>query len=167
MFKSFRTAAALIAAVTGTACALPAFAADTAHDTAGVKVGVLQCQAAGGWGLILGSSRAVDCTFQPTADRTEHYTGSLTKIGMDLGYKGPGQMVWTVIAPTASMAPGALAGNYGGVTAGASAGIGVAAHAMTGGSDRQVALQPLSVEGNVGLNASAGIAGLNLAYAGS
>lgn len=128
---------------------------------------MLQCEAAGGWGLILGSSRAVDCTFQPTADRTEHYTGSLTKIGMDIGYKGRGEMVWTVIAPTASMAPGALTGSYGGVTAGATAGIGVAAHAMTVGSDRQVALQPLSVEANSGLNASAGVAGLNLTYAGS
>jgi hypothetical protein len=166
MIRNITKIAALLATVAGVAAASPSFAADT-QDTSGVKVGVLECTAAGGWGLILGSSRAVDCTFQPTADRTERYTGTLNKIGMDIGYKGRGEMVWTVIAPTASMAPGALAGNYGGLTAGATAGVGVAAHAMTGGSDKHVALQPLSVEGNTGLNASAGIAGLNLTYVGS
>ncbi len=166
MNSNSKIIAALLAACAGAATAAPSFAAGT-QDASGVKVGVLQCTAAGGWGLILGSSRAVDCTFSPTEATTEHYRGSLTKIGMDIGYKGRGEMVWTVVAPTATMAPGALAGAYGGVAAGAPAGVGVAAHAMTGGSQRQLALQPLSVEGNTGLNASAGVAGLNLTYVGS
>lgn len=156
-----RKIAALVAA-----CASLAGAPNLAHasETPGVKVGVLQCSAAGGWGYILGSSRSVDCTFQPTEARTEHYRGSLTKIGMDVGYKGRGQMVWTVIAPTADMAPGALAGGYAGATAGATVGVGLAAHAMIGGSDKQFSLQPLSVEGNTGLNASAGLGALSLTY---
>ncbi len=133
MIRNITKIAALLATVAGVAAASPSFAADT-RDASGVKVGVLQCTADGGWGLILGSSRAVDCTFSPTEATTEHYKGSLTKIGMDIGYKGRGEMVWTVVAPTASMAPGALAGSYGGVTAGATAGVGIAAHAMTGGS---------------------------------
>lgn len=161
----FRNFASFLAAMAGVACASPSFAEPTA-DTAGVKVGVLQCATAGGWGYILGSSRAVDCTFSPTEAVTEHYKGSLTKIGLDIGYKGKGAMVWTVVAPTDSMAPGALAGSYGGVTAGAAFGLGVSANAMIGGSERHVALQPLSVEGSTGVNASAGIGGLNLTYVG-
>ena len=163
--SQFRNFAAFLAAMAGVACASPTFAATT-PDAPGVKVGVLQCTAAGGWGLILGSSRAVDCTFSPTEAVTEHYKGSLNKIGMDIGYKGKGELVWTVIAPTDSMAPGSLAGSYGGVTAGASFGLGVSANAMIGGSERHVALQPLSVEGNTGINASAGVGGLNLTYVG-
>lgn len=162
----FNTAAALIASATALVCAAPSYAADKA-DTSGVKVGVLECSTAGGWGLILGSSRAVECTFQPTADRTERYRGSLNTVGMDIGYRGPGEMVWTVVAPTGSMAPGALAGGYGGIAANATAGIGVGARAMIGGSDHHVALQPLSVEGSTGLDASAGLSGLNLTYVGS
>ena len=71
-------------------------------------------------------------------------------------------MVWTVIAPTANLAPGALAGRYGGATAGATVGVGLAANALVGGSHRSIALQPLSIEGNQGLNIAAGVAEVTL-----
>jgi hypothetical protein len=153
-------AAAVLSLVTGAAAVAPAFA----QEEGGVKIGVLECQTHGGWGYILGASRKVDCTYQPTADRVERYTGSMTKIGLDLGYKGPGGMAWAVFAPTTSMAPGALAGRYAGATASAAAGVGVGAHAMIGGSEKQVALQPLSFEGETGLNVAAGLGALQLTY---
>ncbi len=62
------------------------------------------------------------------------------------------------------MAPGSLAGNYGGVTAGATVGVGLGANVLVGGSNNSIALQPLSIEGNTGLNVAAGIADITLKF---
>ena len=70
--------------------------------------------------------------------------------------------MWTVVAPTAALAPGALAGNYVGGTASATVGVGVGANALVGGSSNSIALQPLSVEANRGLNVAAGVAAMTL-----
>ncbi len=46
-----------------------------------------------------------------------------------------------------------------------SARIGANAHALVGGSGNSFALQPLSLEGQQGVNLAAGVAGLELRYA--
>jgi len=71
-------------------------------------------------------------------------------------------MVWAVFAPAKSVRRGALAGEYGGVSASIAAGYGVGANALLGGFKKSIALQPLSVEGIKGLTLAAGIAGLTL-----
>ena len=73
-------------------------------------------------------------------------------------------IVWGVVAPSASLAPGSLAGNYAGATASAAVGAGLGANALIGGSNQQIALQPLSIEGQTGLNVAAGIASMALRY---
>jgi hypothetical protein len=73
-------------------------------------------------------------------------------------------IVWGVIAPTANLGPGSLAGNYAGASAGAAVGAGLGANALIGGSNQQIALQPLSIEGQTGLNVAAGIASIVLRY---
>ena len=60
---------------------------------------------------------------------------------------------------------GALAGNYAGGTASATVGVGVGANVLIGGSSQQVTLQPVSVEGSIGLNVAAGIGAVELVYA--
>ncbi|HLY77785.1 MAG TPA: DUF992 domain-containing protein [Caulobacteraceae bacterium] len=127
----------------------------------GVKVGTLSCHQAGGWGMIVGSTRRVQCAFD-NGYRVEHYAGSITRIGMDVGYQRSGTLVWSVIAPHVDMSRGALAGHYGGITAGASVGVGLGANALVGGLDRSFALQPVSVEGTTGLHAAAGVGGMTL-----
>ena len=127
----------------------------------GVKVGTLACRQEAGWGLVLGSSRRLRCTFT-NGERIEHYEGSVTKVGVDLGYQGAGTLVWSVIAPHSDTPRGALSGHYGGVTAGAAVGVGLGANALIGGFDRSIALQPVSVQGTTGLEVAAGIAGMTL-----
>jgi hypothetical protein len=130
-----------------------------------VKAGVLSCEVSGGWGFVFGSSKDMDCNFSSGAGADEHYTGTINKYGVDIGFTRGGIMVWAVFAPTGTLAPGSLAGGYGGVTAGAAVGVGANAHALVGGSNNTVALQPLSVEGQTGLNVAAGVAGLTLVAA--
>ena len=141
-----------------------AFTQPAAAKEAGVKLGVLQCNQAGGWGFVIGSSRRVNCTFSPTPARVERYVGEINKFGVDIGYQRSGVLIWAVLAPTNNIAPGALQGSYGGVTAGASVAIGVAANGLVGGLGRSFTLQPVSIEGTTGLNVAAGIAGMNLRY---
>ncbi len=130
----------------------------------GVKVGTLSCNVAGGWGAVIGSSRRVNCVFSPSHYTVERYTGHITKIGMDIGYRRSGTIVWGVFAPTDRLGRGDLHGSYGGVTASATIGVGLGANALIGGSNHTVALQPLSIEGSTGLNIAAGIGGLDLYY---
>jgi hypothetical protein len=61
-----------------------------------------------------------------------------------------------------SIAPSDLAGNYSGVQAGASFGVGLGTNAMTGGSNNSFALQPVSPQAQTGLNVAAGLSGLAL-----
>ena len=158
MTSRFRTTIGVAALSLGVAMAIP-------HaEAAGVKVGVLNCNVAEGYGFILGSSKNVRCTYVPNNGRAEHYMGSISKVGVDIGYTKGGLLVWAVIAPSSDMKPGALEGGYGGVAASATVGVGVGANVLVGGFDKSVALQPISIEGNTGLNVAAGIAALDLKY---
>ena len=157
MSKRMRLIASLAAAFAGIAALAGPAAAQSA-----VKVGTLSCNVASGWGFIFGSSKAINCTYAGVGGSYEHYVGNITKFGADIGYTSGGILVWTVVAPVAVMHPGALAGNYAGATASATVAVGVGANALVGGSGNTIALQPLSIEGNTGLNVAAGVAQLSL-----
>jgi hypothetical protein len=137
--------------------------ATPARAQAGVKVGTLTCGVASGWGLILGSSKALTCTFSGP-NGNESYAGTISKFGVDIGYTQGGVLVWEVLAPTTGLAPGSLSGTYLGGTASATIGVGVGANALFGGSANTMALQPLSIEGNQGLNVAGGIGAVTLAW---
>jgi hypothetical protein len=128
-----------------------------------VKVGVLLCQMSPTIGLIIGSQQNLACTFMP--DRggpAERYAGSIGRIGLDIGITAGGQMAWAVYAPTTGIGPGGLAGSYVGASADVSLGVGVGANLLVGGSSNTAALQPLSVEGQIGANLALGVANLTL-----
>jgi hypothetical protein len=131
-------------------------------QAAGVKAGVLTCHETSGWGFIIGSTRDLSCVFSHPNGPPEHYTGKESQFGVDIGYQASAIIVWGVISGTANLAPGSLAGDYGGVTGSASVGAGLGANVLVGGSNQQVALQPVSVEGNTGLNVAGGIAAITL-----
>jgi Protein of unknown function (DUF992) len=130
----------------------------------GVQAGTLTCNVASGFGFIFGSSKAVNCTYAPVGGPPQHYTGSIDRFGVDIGYTSGGILVWTVLAPTTAPPPGALSGSYGGATAQATAGVGVGANVLVGGSNQTVSLQPLSIQGQTGLNVAAGVAALTLTF---
>ena len=133
-------------------------------QAAGVQIGTLTCQVEPGVGFVLGSSKDVNCNYRAAQGYEEHYVGNITKIGVDIGFTSGGRIIWGVFAPSSDVMPGALEGRYAGATAGATVGVGVGANVLLGGFDKSIALQPLSVEGNKGLNLAAGIGALNLRH---
>ncbi len=128
----------------------------------GVKVGMLTCHVHSGWGYVVGSSKGMDCVYHPNGRHEDRYTGNISKLGVDIGYTSGGTLVWDVIAPSSDTRAGALQGEYGGAVASATAGIGIGANVLIGGFDKSIALQPVSVEGNTGLDISGGIGEMTL-----
>jgi hypothetical protein len=147
----------LLPALALTALLVPA-AAGTAQ--AAVRTGTLTCDIGGGIGVILGSSKPVACRYTAFDGLTELYNGTVRKFGVDVGFTWSGRIVWAVFEP--GREHGSLAGNYAGVSAEASVGAGVGANVLLGGGNGSVTLQPISVQGQTGLNAAAGIGTLNI-----
>ncbi|MGU3574870.1 DUF992 domain-containing protein [Brucellaceae bacterium C25G] len=131
------------------------------------QVGVLTCDIAPGIGVIIGSRQELDCTFKPAARgaATEHYSGQITKIGLDIGFTNGGQLAWAVWAPTVRP-EGALKGSYVGASANAAIGIGAGTNILTGGTWKTISLQPISVQGQKGLNLAVGVSNFRLKYNG-
>ncbi len=155
MFRSAFAASIGIAAILGI------MAGPTAAQPARVQVGTLACSLSSSVGLIVGSQRNVNCIFHSDSVPDEAYTGTLTRVGLDIGVTSGGQILWAVFANT-NRYGGMLTGTYGGATAEVSVAAGLGANVLVGGSNRTVALQPLSVQGQVGLNVGAGIGSLEL-----
>lgn len=129
-----------------------------------IEVGRLECSVEGGVGLIIGSSRDAVCTFFPAAEdgMVDTYVGTVNRIGLDIGITDESVIQWLVFAPTSDLAPGALAGQYVGVGGEATVGVGLGANALLGGSEDTIALQPVSIQGQTGLNVAVGITGFQL-----
>lgn len=133
-----------------------------AHAEGGIKLGMLVCDVSGSVGLILGGSEAASCTFQGP-NGSEMYRGRITQVGLDIGVTSGAVMSWAVFAP-GQVGKGALAGTYAGATANASVAVGLGANVLVGGSQNSIALQPVSVEGEAGVNIAAGLAAFTLEY---
>ena len=129
-----------------------------------VKAGIMTCNVAGGFGFIFGSSRAVNCTFAPNGVAPQHYIGAINKFGVDIGYVESAVMAWAVLAPATNPGPGSLAGTYVGATGSASIGVGIGANVLFGGFGNSISLQPLSIEGDKGVNVAGGIAEMTLTF---
>jgi hypothetical protein len=148
---TFIAAAALAAVLTSPANAQPGR----------VQVGTLNCSLSSSVGLVVGSQRNVNCLFKADNAPDEAYTGTMTRIGLDVGVTSGGVIIWAVFAGTDRYA-GMLSGNYVGATAEMSIAVGLGANVLVGGSNRSVALQPLSVQGQVGFDIAAGVGELDL-----
>lgn len=123
----------------------------------GVRIGYLDCSIGGGIGYVFGSSKPVDCDFHSTIGRgrSDHYSGTIRRVGVDLGFTSQARLVWAVFAPTAGYHEGSLGGLYQGASAEATVGVGVGTNILYGGTKGSIELQPISLQGQVGLNVAA------------
>lgn len=134
---------------------------DTAK-AATLESGTLKCEVKSGVGFIIGSTKDAYCVFYKTDGTTEAYHGTIKKFGLDIGFTSGGIMAWQVLASTTEFPPGELAGAYVGVDADASLGLGAGAKVLVGGSNNTVSLQPLSLQGQTGINVAVALAELDL-----
>ena len=136
-----------------------------AAQEANTTFGLLDCIVEGGTGFIIGSQKALICTFTSANKKVapETYVGVIKKFGLDVGPTSKTVLRWQVLAPTGNVyAPGVLAGNYSGVSAEATVVVGGGANLLVGGSSKTITLQPLSVQAQTGLNVAAGVTSFQL-----
>jgi Protein of unknown function (DUF992) len=127
-----------------------------------VRAGILQCQGGQNVGFVVGSVTSLECVFQSEGRRPEPYIATVRRYGVDLGFTDQTRFAWAVNAPAGRVGRGNLTGNYGGVGANASVGVGGGGNFLVGGPQNAYALQPISVQGQTGLNVTAGIADIEL-----
>jgi hypothetical protein len=150
----------LFAAVAAAAMLMTAGAAQAATQ---VKVGVLTCSVDPGIGFIIASSKDMTCKFKRDGHKSETYYGNISKLGIDIGVTGRTEIVWLVFSASSTQyGPGSLAGTYVGGSAEATLGVGLGGNFLVGGSKKGYALQPWSIQGQVGLNYSVAFSGLTL-----
>jgi Protein of unknown function (DUF992) len=124
-----------------------------------VQVGVLECRGGSSVGFIVGSVTNLGCVLRVNGAPDDSYVATIRKVGLDIGITQESALAWAVYAP---VGPGDLSGNYAGAQGSASIGVGLGGNVLVGGSANSIALQPLSVQGQVGLNLALGVEGLEL-----
>ena len=127
-----------------------------------VQVGVLECRGGASIGFIVGSVTNLGCVLRVEGMPEDRYVATIRKVGIDIGITEESALAWGVWAPVARLGPGDLSGNYAGADGSASVGVGAGGNVLVGGSNNSIALQPLSLQGQVGINVAAGLESLEL-----
>lgn len=148
----------------GFAAGIGTIATTTADaQTARSLIGTLTCKGGPSVGMIVGSQQTLGCVYQPVgSSRPREYMATITKVGIDIGFKNETTLIWQVLGSTDVTKGPLLVGEYGGVSAEASVALGVGANALVGGSSKSIVLQPVSVQGQTGLNVAVGVTGLKI-----
>ncbi len=127
-----------------------------------IQVGTLACDLGTTVGLLVGSRQRMNCLFHKNNGDLESYSGTFTRLGLDVGIVGAGRMAWTVFSRTSGVGPRALVGSYVGAAADASLSIGGGGNILVGGSRRAIMLQPVSLQIQTGINLAVGVGRLQL-----
>ena len=152
----------ILAGVAVTMLAASFAAAHAQQPMQRVQVGILECRGGSSVGFIVGSVTNLGCVLRVDGMPEDRYVATIRKVGLDIGITAESALAWAVYAPVARLGPGDLSGNYGGAQGSASIGVGLGGNVLVGGSANTIALQPLSVQGQVGLNLALGVEGLEL-----
>ena len=136
--------------------------ADAQAPPTWTQVGMLNCRLNPSIGFIIAGHQTMECRFTQDGFPPQAYEGALNTVGLNIGITAGGALAWAVFAPTAGAPAGALAGEYVGASGDIGIGLGVGANVLIGGSGRTIALQPVSVEGSVGVNVVLGVSALKL-----
>lgn len=155
--------AAIVAAGMILLAGLPVNVAHAQNPDATIRTGTLTCEGQPDLGLIVGSIEKLTCKYTPTAGSpVTAYAGTIGRIGLDLGIRGPSVLIWGVLATSTQIPGEALLGEFFGVAADASLGFGAGAQILVGGTAQSLVLQPLSVQGQIGINIAVSVASLTL-----
>ena len=157
MFRS-----TLLAGVAATLLVASVATAQAQQPMQRVQVGILECRGGSSIGFVVGSVTNLGCVLRVDGMPEDRYVATIRKVGLDLGITQESALAWGVFAPVTRLGPGDLAGNYAGAQGSASVGVGVGGNALIGGSGNSIALQPLSLQGQIGLNVAAGLESLEL-----
>jgi hypothetical protein len=133
------------------------------------QIGTLSCRVDPNIGFIIVGHQPMQCVYTQAPGALpqvppQSYDGALNTVGLSIGFSAGSVLGWAVFAPTTGVPAGALAGEYVGVSADVGVGLGAGANVLLGGSNRTIALQPLSLQGSAAVNVIAGVSSLKLRW---
>ena len=133
------------------------------------QIGTLSCRVDPNVSFIIVNHQPMQCMYNQAPGAvpqmpSQSYDGALNTVGLAIGVSAGSVLGWAVFAPTSGVPAGALAGEYVGVSADVGLGLGAGANVLLGGSNRTIALQPLSLQGSTALNVVAGVSSLQLRW---
>ena len=152
----------VLAGIAATLLAAPLAGVKAQQPMQRVQVGVLECRGGTSIGFIVGSVTNLGCVLRINGVPDDRYVATIRKVGVDIGITEETALAWGVYAPVAQLGPGDLSGNYAGAQGSATIGVGAGGNVLVGGSNNSIALQPLSLQGQVGLAVAAGLESLEL-----
>lgn len=133
-----------------------------AHANRPTRAGVLECEGRKTSGKLVMSQARLRCVFRSQGREPERYVAKVRRYGVDLGLTDETRMAWAVNAPVNDFGRSELRGRYGGLAANAAAIVGFGGNFLVRGSSRAAALQPISLQGQTGLNIAAGVTEVEL-----
>ena len=136
---------------------------NTTNANSRIYIGSLNCNVGGSTGYVLASRKSLDCVFlNKEGTESAQYTGSIDKVGVDIGYTKAVHTIWRVYSLGSTRGPYNLGGTYVGEQGTAAAGSQAGGNWIYGGPNAEVGMLASGVIQDAGYNLAAGIAAMTI-----
>ena len=137
---------------------------NTTNANSRIYIGSLSCNVGGSTGYVLASQKSLDCVFlSKDGLQSAEYTGSIDKVGIDIGYTRAVHTIWRVYSLGTDRGPSNIGGTYVGeqgtvVAADKQAG----GNWLYGGPNAEIGMVASGVTKDAGYNLATGVAALTI-----
>jgi hypothetical protein len=136
---------------------------NTTNANSRIYIGSLSCNVGGSTGYVLASRKTLDCVFlNKEGTESAQYTGSIDKVGIDIGYTRAVHTIWRVYSLGNVRGPNNLGGTYVGEQGTVAAGNQAGGNWIYGGPNAEVGMLASGVVQDAGYNLATGIAEMTL-----
>jgi hypothetical protein len=136
---------------------------NTTNANSRIYIGSLSCNVGGSTGYVLASRKTLDCVFlNKEGTESAQYTGSIDKVGIDIGYTRAVHTIWRVYSLGSVRGPNNLGGTYVGEQGTVAAGSQAGGNWIYGGPNAEVGMLASGVVQDAGYNLATGIAEMTL-----
>ncbi len=136
---------------------------NTTNANSRIYIGSLSCNVGGGTGYVLASRKTLDCVFlDKDGVLSAQYTGTIDKVGIDIGYTKAVHTIWRVYSLGSVRGPWNLSGTYVGEQGTVAAGAQAGGNWIYGGPNAEIGMLASGVVQDAGYNLATGIAAMTL-----
>ncbi len=137
---------------------------NTTNANSRIYIGSLSCNVGGSTGYVLASRKSLDCVFlDKEGVQSAHYSGSIDKVGIDIGYTRAVHTIWRVYSLGSVRGPYNLSGTYVGEQSSVAAdGKQAGGNWLYGGPNAEIGMLASGVVQDAGYNLATGVAAMTL-----
>ena len=136
---------------------------NTTNANSRIYIGSLSCNVGGSTGYVLASRKTLDCVFlDKDGVLSAQYTGTIDKVGIDIGYTKAVHTIWRVYSLGSVRGPWNLSGTYVGEQGTVAAGAQAGGNWIYGGPNAEIGMLASGVVKDAGYNRAAGVAAMTL-----